>query len=156
MAREVRIVAVDPGHPHALTSLCAYFSELSERFEEGFDPRESAAPTLDDFTPPDGLFLVAYVDGTARGCGGFKRLDRETAYLKRMWVDPESRGVGLGKRLLESLEQRAKEAGYNEICLDTHRSLTEARTLYERNGYQPCVPLADETYADHWFLKSLN
>jgi GNAT superfamily N-acetyltransferase len=146
---------VDSANADAQDCLAAYFAELRERFEEGFDPGESAAPTLDDFVPPQGLFLVAFEAERPVGCGGFKRLDDNTAYLKRMWVAPEARGQGLGRTLLQALEARALAAGYRRVCLDTHRSLTEARALYERHGYQKTEPLADEPYADHWFVKSL-
>jgi len=155
LADRVDIVAVDPGDPDAIYCLDRYFDELKTRFEEGFDPLESAAPALDDFVAPDGIFLVAFSDGRAVGCGGFKRLDLDTAYLKRMWVDPAARGLGLGKKLLAALEARAAKAGYRFVCLDTHRSLIEARTLYDRSGYSTCEPLADERYADHWFVKEL-
>ena len=155
MAGAVVIEAVDPGHPDAAYCLDLYFAELHLRFDEGFDPGSSAAPSLDGFAPPDGIFLIAYVGGKPVGCGGFKRLDSDTAYIKRMWVDPVSRGLGIGRRLLTALEEEAQHSGYGRVCLDTHRSLTEARILYERSGYRECAALADEPYADHWFVKVL-
>jgi GNAT superfamily N-acetyltransferase len=144
---------VAPGHPDAAACLDHYFAELRRRFPEGFDPAGSAAPTLDDFAPPSGLFLVGYRGGRPVACGGFKALDADTAYVKRMWVSPSCRGLGLGAALLHALEAEAVRLTYKRTVLDTHRSLTEARALYSKHGYRPIDPLLDEPYADHWFAK---
>src|SRR5258705_10340479 len=52
------------------------------------------------FEPPDGAFIAARIDGTAVGCGGVCRFDDTRAELKRMYVAPDARGLGLGRRLL--------------------------------------------------------
>jgi ribosomal protein S18 acetylase RimI-like enzyme len=72
-----------------------------------------------------------------------------------MWVSPDARGLGLGRRLLEALEERARSLGYRMIRLETEKSLTEAQQLYRRSGYREVPPLNDELYAHHWFEKRL-
>ena len=72
-----------------------------------------------------------------------------------MWVSPDARGLGLGRRLLEALEERARSLGYRMIRLETEKSLTEAQQLYRRSGYREVPPFNDELYAHHWFEKRL-
>ena len=151
----LRIVDVAPESADAAYCLGRYFEELGARFDGGFDPRLSEAPTLDDFAPPGGAFIVAYIGRKPVGCGGFKRHSPDTAYLKRMWVDSGTRGRGLGRTLLTELEQRARRLGYGKICLETHRSLAEAQNLYRASGYAEVAPFNAERYADHWFEKTL-
>ncbi len=151
----LRIVDVAPGSADAAYCLGRYFEELGARFGGGFDPRFSEAPTLDDLAPPGGAFIVAYLGRRPVGCGGFKRHSPDTAYLKRMWVDSGTRGRGLGRTLLTELEQRARRLGYGKICLETHRSMTEAQNLYRASSYAEVAPFNAERYADHWFEKTL-
>ncbi|MEO6433451.1 MAG: GNAT family N-acetyltransferase [Sphingomicrobium sp.] len=151
----LRIVDVPPASADASLCLNRYFEELGARFVGGFDPALSEARTIDDFGPPDGAFVLAYQGSRPVGCGGFKRFSADTAYLKRMWIDPATRGQGLGRSLLRELEQRAVRLGYRKMCLETHRSLAEAQQLYRRSGYAEVAPFNAERYADHWFEKSL-
>ena len=72
-----------------------------------------------------------------------------------MWVSPEARGLGVGRRLLRELEQFARASGARVIRLDTHRSLTEAIALYRREGYRQVSRFSAERYGDHWFEKRL-
>ena len=115
----------------------------------------SLAPSLGDFAPPRGAFLVAWISGKAVGCGGFKPISAEAAYIKRMWISQNARGLGLGKRLLVELESRALRIGYSIICLETNKALHEAQNLYRSAGYLEVPPFNDEPYAHHWFQKRL-
>jgi ribosomal protein S18 acetylase RimI-like enzyme len=78
---------------------------------------------------------------------------RRPAELKRMWVAPTARGLGLGRRLLTELERLAREHGVRVLRLETNRSLTEAIALYRSAGYREVAPFNDEPYAHHWFEK---
>ena len=133
-----------------------YYGELRERFEEGFDPGKSVVHSLDEFAPPRGCFLVIHADGEPVACGGFTPLSGDAAYLKRMWVAPEARGLGVGRRLLAALEDRARSRGYRFARLETHKALAEARQLYRSSGYAEVAPFNAEPYAHHWFEKPLN
>jgi|SRR5438309_1546568 len=154
-APAVEIVEVSPDSADAQHCLARYYSEIADRFDGGFDPVLSSAPTLSEFAPPGGTFLVLRRDGALLGCGGFKRDTGEAAYLKRMWVAPEARGLGLGKRLLRALEDKARALGYSRVRLETERSLVEAQQLYRASGYAEVAPFNDELYAHHWFEKAL-
>ena len=154
-APEVQIEEVRPESADAEYCLGCYFAELRERFDSGFDPALSSAPTLDDFAPPHGSFLVMRVQGRPVGCGGFKREGFGAAYIKRMWIASDVRGLGLGRRLLHALEGRARELGYKLIRLETEKSLGEAQQLYRSAGYREVPRFNDELYAHHWFEKSL-
>jgi DNA-binding MarR family transcriptional regulator/GNAT superfamily N-acetyltransferase len=154
-ASAVQIEEVPPGSRDAEHCLSHYFAELAERFDAGFDPALSLAPTLDGFAPPNGTFLVMRLRGRPVGCGGFKRDARGTAYIKRMWVAREARGLSLGRQLLQALEDRARSLGYNKLRLETEKSLTEAQQLYRSSGYREVPRFNDERYAHHWFEKPL-
>jgi ribosomal protein S18 acetylase RimI-like enzyme len=151
----VEVAPVDPSHPHAQRCLLAYFAELDGRFDTGFDPSASLLPDPDEMRPPGGLFLVATLREAAVGCGGLKFLDGDTAYLKRMWVGPAVRGLGVGRRLLRELEQRAAAHACRSVVLETNRTLTEAIALYRSAGYREVEAFNDEPYAHHWFEKQL-
>jgi DNA-binding MarR family transcriptional regulator/GNAT superfamily N-acetyltransferase len=154
-ASSVRIEEVPPASRDVQICLGHYFRELSERFDAGFDPANSLAPTLDGFEPPSGTFLVMSLHGEPVGCGGFKRESPDAAYLKRMWIASGTRGLGLGRRLLQELEQRARTLGYRRMLLETEKNLTEAQQLYRSSGYREVPRFNDEPYAHHWFEKLL-
>src|ERR1044072_6088149 len=97
----VEIEEVAPTSPDADYCLSRYYEEISERFEGGFDPALSVTPSLDELAAPSGTFVVVRLNGKLVGCGGFKPMPPDAAYLKRMRVAREARGHGLGKRLLK-------------------------------------------------------
>jgi ribosomal protein S18 acetylase RimI-like enzyme len=72
-----------------------------------------------------------------------------------MWVEPSARGLGLGRRLLDALEQHAREHGARVARLETNASLHEAIALYRSAGYAEVDAFTDEPYAHHWFEKDL-
>jgi DNA-binding MarR family transcriptional regulator/GNAT superfamily N-acetyltransferase len=133
-----------------------YYRELNQRFELGFDPSKSILPSTEVFAPPRGLFLVMRMAGEPVGCGGLTSLTPEVAYLKRMWIEPQARGIGLARRLLVELEKRARALGYRTLRLETNKSLTEAQQLYRSSGYIEVTPFNDELYAQHWFEKQIH
>ena len=75
--------------------------------------------------------------------------------IKRMWVAPAMRGVGLGGRILVVLETQARRLGVEILRLETNRTLHEAQALYRRHGYREVAAFSDEPYAHHWFEKRL-
>jgi len=132
-----------------------YFDEIARRFDAGFDPARSSVPDAGEMAPPTGLFLVARLRGAPVGCGGLLWNDAGHADIKRMWVAPAVRGLGLGKRLLSELEGRARDSGATVARLDTNRNLTEAIAMYRSSGYAEVPRFNDEPYAHHWFEKQL-
>ncbi len=149
----VEVVVTDPGDRHAEHCLREYFGELDRRFRTGFDLRQSLPIGLDDFRPPSGAFLVGFLRGEPVGCGALRFHGSAPAELKRMWVSPDARGLGLGRRLLAELEAIAQAGGSSGVQLETNRSLTEAIAMYRSAGYHEVEPFNDEPYGDHWFEK---
>jgi DNA-binding MarR family transcriptional regulator/predicted N-acetyltransferase YhbS len=155
LASLITIAVEDPATGDARWCLEQYFAELARRFEGGFDPALSIPAATEDLTPPSGLLLVARRRERPVGCGALKFHGREPAELKRMWVSPEARGAGLGRRLLGSLEQCARDAGARVVRLETNATLSEAIALYRQTGYEEVEPYNSEPYAHHWFEKAL-
>jgi DNA-binding MarR family transcriptional regulator/GNAT superfamily N-acetyltransferase len=152
----VTIDLVDPGLPAARRCLQAYYDELDRRFPSGFDAGRSRQTAVEDMRPPAGAFLLATVRGDAVGCGVLRFHPGAATEIKRLWVAPEARGTGLGRRLLARLEQHAGEQGGTVVRLDTNATLTEAIALYRSAGYHEVSAFNDEAYADHWFEKRLD
>ncbi|PJN35597.1 MarR family transcriptional regulator [Streptomyces sp. CB02959] len=154
-AATVTLDTVDPDHPDAQHSLRSYFTELQERFETGFDPARSLLPDAGELRPPHGLFLVARLHGEPVGCAGLKLPPGAPAEIKRMWVAPRTRGLGLGRRFLTELETLAARQGCDILRLDTNKALTAAIGLYHSCGFQEVAAFNDEPYAHHWFEKRI-
>ncbi|MCE3552104.1 helix-turn-helix domain-containing GNAT family N-acetyltransferase [Pseudonocardia sp. RS11V-5] len=155
LASTVRVAVTPPTRPEAQKCLRAYVAELAERFEEGFDPSIGPAGGAAEFTPPAGELLVAMLDGEPVGCVGV-RFRPEVAEIKRMWVAPAARGLGLARRLLAEIEERARVHGLRATRLDTNGALVEAIALYGSAGYREVPPFNDNPYAQHWFAKDLD
>jgi len=110
------------------------------------------------FVEPDGVFLVVRdADGSAIACGGVARFDDARGELKRMYVVPQVRGRGLGRRILVELEAEARRLGYRALVLETGDRQPEAVGLYESSGYEriPCYPPYDSRALSLCFEKRL-
>ena len=134
----------------------SYFAELDARFEAGFDAGRSISADADELSEPRGLVLVARLRDEPVGCGALKLHGGDLAEIKRMWVAPTARGLGLGRRLLRELEAERRHRGATRARLETNRALTEAINLYRSAGYTEVAAFNDEPYADHWFEKRLD
>ncbi len=154
-AASVEIMPVDPEHPDARYCLAEYVAELNRRSDRGFDPSVGATALPHEVRPPAGEFYVAYRDGEAIGCGAVKHHADAPAEIKRMWIAPQARGLGLGRRLLDVLESCALAGGARRARIETSSVLTEALALYRSTGWAEVPPFNDEPFADHWFEKSL-
>jgi ribosomal protein S18 acetylase RimI-like enzyme len=155
VASMVQVSPADPRHPHARSCLRAYFDELSRRLEDGYDPLRGVSASDAEMTPPAGLFLLATLHEEPVGCGALKFHPGEPAEIKRMWVAPSARGLGLGRRLLVELESQAAANQVRAVRLETNRNLTEAISMYRSAGYREVEPFNDEPYAHHWFEKDI-
>ncbi|WP_416905016.1 bifunctional helix-turn-helix transcriptional regulator/GNAT family N-acetyltransferase [Micromonospora echinospora] len=146
----VTVTPVVADDPQARWCLRRYAAELAERFPEGYDEA-----TL---TPPedlDGTVLLAREHGRAVGCGAWIRLAPGVAEIRHLWTDPTSRGLGLGRRLLEHLEADAAAHGVGIVRLGTHRSLGEATALYRGSGYREIASYSPSPYNQLCFEKRL-
>ena len=152
----VHFAIEDPSSADARWCLEQYVSELDARFETGFDPSLSISAVADELTPPAGVFLIARVRTGPIACGALKFHPGEPAEVKRMWVSPNARGIGLGRRLLQELERLARDAGVEVLRLETNGALGEAIGLYRSSGFRELAAFNDEPYAHHWFQKRLS
>jgi DNA-binding MarR family transcriptional regulator len=146
----VSVEAEDPASADARWCLSHYFAELVERFEEPFDPGRTLPADAADMVPPSGVFLIARISGRPAGCGALKHGE-----LVRMWVDRPHRGLGIGARILDALEQHAAALSHETVRLYTNRSLAEAKSMYRARGYVEIPRYNDDPYANHWFEKRL-
>jgi DNA-binding MarR family transcriptional regulator/GNAT superfamily N-acetyltransferase len=146
----------DPTSRAAEFCIQSYFAELDTRFEGGFDPRSSISADAAELREPRGLLLVARLRGDPVGCGALKFHGVDPTELKRMWVSDASRGLGIGRRLLNELEHHARLRGATVVRLETNRNLSEAINLYRTTGYIEVPRFNAEPYADHWFEKHLD
>ncbi len=133
-----------------------YFADLARHLDEGFDAARTSHVDPIDISPPNALFLVARRGGRTIGCAALKLRDRVTGEVKRMWVDEDARGQGVGRRLLAYVEAIARERGLRALRLDTNRSLTAAQALYRSCGFVDIEPFNDEPFAHYWLGKSLD
>lgn len=156
LAAQVQIAIAHPHDPAARSCLRAYYDELAQRFDAGFDPAQSISADDDEITLPRGLFLVASLHGSPVGCAALKlHPDDAVAEVKRMWTAVEVRGLGLGRRLLAQLEDEALRRGVRTLRLETNKALTEAVQLYRSAGFHAVPRFNQERYAHHWFEKTL-
>ncbi|HEX6488991.1 MAG TPA: helix-turn-helix domain-containing GNAT family N-acetyltransferase [Candidatus Dormibacteraeota bacterium] len=154
-ASAVVIVVEDSMTADARWCIERYFADLDDRFESGFDAGNSISATPEELTLPRGALLIARLHGRPVGCGGLKLHAGAPCEIKRMWVAPEVRGLGVGRRLLIELEELARRNGARVARLETNGSLTEAIQLYRSSGYREVPAFNDEPYAHHWFEKDL-
>ena len=91
----------------------------------------------EQLAPRLGIFLVARADGLAVGCGAIRRLDQTTVEVKRMFVEPGLRGQGIGRKILEHLEENARALGAKRMVLETGVNQPEAIDLYTTAGFKP-------------------
>jgi DNA-binding MarR family transcriptional regulator/GNAT superfamily N-acetyltransferase len=153
-ASAVAIMSEDPSSSMAQECLLQYYRELSRRLENGFDPTVSSSISPEEMKPPRGVFVLATLHGEAVGCGAV-RFYHDFVEVKRMWVSPSARGLGIGRRILSRLEDLARRHSYETVRLDTNRVLSEAKSLYEKTGYREIPRYNDNRYADRWYEKKL-
>lgn len=131
MASEIRVARVsadDADFLKLVRELDAYlsiFNGADDAVYSGFNKLDSVYGAV-----------VVYKDDEGVGCGAFRDLGNGLGEVKRMFVKPESRGLGVAYRALVELEDWAREAGLRRFQLETGAELPDARRLYERSGYQ--------------------
>lgn len=149
--------SVDEASAHAL--LAEYFASRAAGFPAAQGTYRTVFPTAEQFVPPRGVFLVVEDDGADVGCGGIRSLDLgdglATFEVKHLWLQPHTRGRGLGRALLHELESRARSFGGERLVLDTNESLQAAGQLYRSSGFRTIPPYNDNRNATTWYAKSL-
>ena len=106
-----------------------------------------------DYAPPGGALLLARVSGIPAGCVAVRRIDAGIGELKRLYVRPVQRGLGLGRLLTEAAAERARELGYQRLRLDTAPEMTAAHELYRRLGFREIDPYRENPVPGTRFLE---
>jgi GNAT superfamily N-acetyltransferase len=138
-ATVLEIRRVGYGQPDAMRLISAVQEEYVERY--GGRDDTPLDPVM--FEPPLGSFFAGYLDDVPVASGAWRRHEvvalgtSETAEIKRMYVVPQARGLGLARRMLAHLEATAAEAGAQVMVLETGLRQPEAIALYESCGYTP-------------------
>jgi DNA-binding MarR family transcriptional regulator len=151
----IALIEMDPRSDEARYCLAEYYAELGRRFKQGFDVSLSRDPDAKDMRRPRGTFLIAMSDTLPIGCVGLKGTDHGYAEIKRLWVAPSARGLGLGKRLMDAAEDAARSLGIALLRLDTNSALPEAGRLYRSTGWREIPRFNDDPYPDLFFEKPL-
>ncbi|GGF53012.1 PadR family transcriptional regulator [Azorhizobium oxalatiphilum] len=151
----IALEEMDPRDPVARACLEAYYAELAVRFEGGFDVKLSRDPDAADMIRPRGAFLVALSEELAVGCVGVKGQGGAVAEVKRLWVSPAARGIGLAHKLMAGAEEAARSLGVEVLRLDTNKALPEAQKLYRSTGWTEIPRFNDDPYPDTFFEKRL-
>ena len=105
---------------------------------QGFQAELAGLPGA--YAPPQGCLLLARVEDQAAGCIALRLIGEGIAELKRMYVRPQFRSMGIGRALCERLIQEARQRGYRFLRLDTADTLLEAQRLYLSLGFQVTEP----------------
>lgn len=151
----IAILEADPSAPAARACLDAYYAELRARSPEGFQPHFDPDPSPATLMRPHGLFLLALSGETPVGCIALKPLRDARAEVKRLWIAPAARGLGLSRRLMRAVEDGARSLGYTTLRLDTNSALAEAVALYRSSAWIEIARYNDDPYPDHFFQKTL-
>lgn len=111
----------------------AYYSKIVG----GIDNRRAFIPYNISDSIED--VVIAYKDDNAAGCAGLKRYSLVAAEMKRVWVEPAYRGRGLATQLIQLMETKAKERGFQKVILQTREMMQDAVGLYRKLGYHQIV-----------------
>ncbi len=145
--------AASPGDVEAVRRLFVEYQEslgVDLCFQD-FDRELAELPG--DYISPTGCLLVARAGDDIVACVALRRLDAGTCEMKRLYVCPTQRGLGLGRAMAEAVIAEARRIGYDRMRLDTLPSMTEAAALYERLGFRDIEPYTANPVAGARFLQ---
>ena len=105
------------------------------------------------YAPPGGALLLLVEGERALGCVALRRLDAETAEMKRLYLRPEGRGRGLGSALAQAALAEARRLGYRRVRLDTVPGMEAAQAIYRTLGFHPIAPYRENPIQGAAFLE---
>ena len=142
-----RVSLVTPDTPASLDATRAILREYAATLGvdlgfQGFEAELAGLPGA--YAPPQGDLLLAHVQDRLAGCGALRPLldvdDANACEMRRLYVRPEFRGLGLGRMIAQALVDRARQAGYSVMLLDTLNDMAAARELYGSLGFIETEP----------------
>ena len=115
---------------------------------------------IDRYLPPNGKVFLAFIENKVCGIGCLNNLGKEVGELKRMFVDPSFRKLGIGKAILQSVINAAKEAGHKKLRLNTPKFMETAHSLYLGFGFKPISAYSEveitEDYREYLLFMELD
>ena len=148
------VVIMQAAIPDDLATVRELFLEYAESLEfslcfQGFDQELQNLPGC--YARPDGCLLLAKTESETLGVVGMRPLGQGYCEMKRLYLRPQARGLGIGRCLIEAVLSVACERGYRAMRLDTLKSMETARTLYQAYGFEEIAayyenPLPEATY----------
>lgn len=105
---------------------------------QNFDDELAGLPG--EYAPPEGRLILAETQAGFAGCVALRRISDDICEMKRLYVRPESRGLGIGRVLGDTIVEEARQAGYGRMRLDTVAWMTQAKALYRSLGFAPIGP----------------
>jgi ribosomal protein S18 acetylase RimI-like enzyme len=159
MADRSRIDLIPATLPEHIEQVRALFLEYGESLGfslcfQSFDEELKTLPGA--YAPPSGRLLLARSADHAAGCIALRKLDAGICEMKRLYVRPDDRGMGLGRMLVERLIAEARAIGYERMRLDTIASaMQDAIALYRRMGFQEIAPYSNIPIASALWMELL-
>ena len=150
----VTVVQVNKGDE--LLCVQALFEEYAASLNfdlwfQGFN--EELANLPGNYAPPEGRLLLALHSVEPAGCVALQKLEEGTCEMKRLYVKPRFRGLGIGITLAETIISEARKIGYKRMCLDTVVSMREAQLIYQSMGSKDVEPYRYNPICDTRFME---
>jgi uncharacterized protein (DUF952 family) len=153
-AHDLFFVPMPPDEDPPRRMIRAMEAEMDALYGEG---SMALTPQLhtDELVPPDGAYLVGWRDGVPVAGGGVRVLEPGIGEIKRMYVEPSMRSLGIARRLLWALEEAARRRGMSHVRLDTGPKQPHAKALYLSTGYREIPSYNGNQRAAFWGEKVL-
>ena len=138
--------------PHVIQLISEYTQTLNRDLTFQDLEAELADPAK-KYSGSEGEILIAFQDDAAIGMVAYHRHSDVRCEMKRLYVKPSARGMGLGDNLVEDIIEHAKAAGYKEMVLDTLTPMQEAIHLYKKHGFEECEPYYENPMNDVVYMR---